>query len=42
MRSYEVRVTPSAMAQVGDAVLYGAPSDARLRRAFQSGMGSEL
>jgi plasmid stabilization system protein ParE len=23
------------------AVLYGTPSDARLRRAFQSGMGSE-
>lgn len=43
VRGYSVfyRVDEVSSTVVVFAVLYGTPSDARLRRAFQSGMGSE-
>ena len=43
VRGYSIfyRVDEASSTVDVSAVLYGTPSDARLRRAFQSGMGSE-
>ena len=44
VRGYSIfyRVDEASLTMDVLAVLYGTPSDARLRRAFQSGTGSEL